>query len=79
MIKSKVVFECIANGYPKPRVTWLKDGSLVPIGNNGYSILGESNLVIQAVSVSHAGTYTCQATATTRVEEASAKLEVHCK
>lgn len=79
IIQSKVVLECIANGHPTPRVTWLKDGSPVPLGSEGYSILGESNLVIHPVSVSHAGTYTCRAAATTRFEEATAKLVVHCK
>ena len=73
------MLECIANGYPKPRVTWQHDGSDVPLGSRGYSILGESNLVIHPVNVAHAGTYKCVAKALTRLEEAEAKLDVHCK
>lgn len=72
-----MVLECLANGSPKPRVTWLRDG--VPVGSQGYSIFGESNLVILSVSVENAGNYTCRASALTRVKEATAKLEVHCE
>ena len=72
-----MILECIANGSPKPRVTWLRDGD--PVGSQGYSIFGESNLMILSVSVENAGTYTCRATALTRVVEATAKLEVHCE
>lgn len=75
---SKVVLECIANGFPKPRVTWLRAGSPVVFGSD-YSILGESNLLIESVSVAHAGNYTCQAKSRMRKEEATATLEVHCK
>jgi len=75
---SKVVLECIANGFPKPRVTWLQDGSPVVLGS-GYSILGESNLVIGSVSVAQAGNYTCQAKSESLKEEATAKLQVHCE
>ena len=75
---SEVVFECIANGFPKPRVTWLRDGSPVVLGS-GYSILGESNLLIKSVSVAQAGNYTCQAKSESLTEEATAKLQVHCE
>ena len=78
VLGSEVVLECIANGFPKPRVTWLKNGSPVLLGKD-YSILGESNLEIKSITVAHAGNYTCQAMANGRKEEASAKLEVHCK
>lgn len=74
----KVVLECIANGFPKPRVTWLRDGSPVVLGS-GYSILGESNLLIESVSVAHAGNYTCQAKSESSKEEETVKLQVHCK
>ena len=75
---SKVVLECIANGVPKPRVTWLRDGLPVVFGSE-YSILGESNLLIESVSVDHAGMYTCRALNGVGVEQAKAKLDVHCK
>lgn len=75
--KSKVVLECLANGYPKPRFTWLKDGLQISLGSQGYSMLGQGNLMIQSVSVSHAGTYTCRVSSRTRSIDATAKLDVH--
>ena len=77
-VGSKVVLECIANGFPKPRVTWLRDGLPVVFGSD-YSLLGESNLLIESVSVAHAGIYTCRALAGARVQQVTAKLDVHCK
>ena len=78
IVGSKVVLECIANGFPKPRVTWLRDGLPVVFGND-LSLLGESNLLIESVSALHAGIYTCRALAGARVQQVTAKLDVHCK
>lgn len=75
---SKVVLECIANGYPKPRVTWLRDGLPVVFGNE-LSLLGKSNLLIESASAAHAGIYTCRALTGARVQQVTAKLDVHCK
>ncbi|KAL9972279.1 hypothetical protein ACROYT_G018562 [Oculina patagonica] len=73
---STVVLECVANGFPKPRVTWLRDGLPVVFGSD-YSIVGASNLLIESVSEEHAGTYTCRAITGGSVEQATAKLDVH--
>lgn len=78
VVGDKVVLECIANGFPKPRVTWLRDKLPVVFGSD-YSLLGESNLLIESVSVVHAGIYTCRALAGARVQQATAKLDVLCK
>ena len=78
MVGSKVILECIANGFPKPKVTWLRDGLPVVFGSD-YSLLGKSNLLIESVSAAHAGIYTCRALAGARVQQATAKLDVHCK
>ena len=75
---STVVLECIANGFPKPKITWLRDGLPVVFGS-GYSVLGESNLVIESISAVHAGTYTCRAITGGSVKETTATLDVHCK
>lgn len=74
--ESTIVLECVASGYPKPSIIWLKDGFEISPGRNGYSILGQGNLMIKSVAVSHAGTYTCQASQTTRSIDATAKLDV---
>lgn len=77
--ESTVVLECVALGYPKPSITWLKDGFEISPGQNGYSILGQGNLMIKSVAVSHAGTYTCRASQITRSFDRTAKLDVFCK
>ena len=77
-VGSKVVLECIANGFPKPRVNWLRDG-LPVVFESDCSLLGESNLLIESVSVAHAGIYTCRALAGVTVQQVTAKLDVHCK
>lgn len=73
-----MVLECVANGFPKPRVTWLLDGLPLVFGSD-YSVLGESNLMLESVSEEHAGTYTCRAITGASVKQAKAKLDVHCK
>ena len=78
VVGSKVVLECIANGFPKPRVTWLRNGLPVVFGSE-YALLGKGNLLIESVSVVHAGIYTCRALAGVRVQQVTAKLDVHCK
>ena len=78
VVGNKVVLECIANGFPKPSVTWLRDGLPVVFGSD-FSLLGESNLLIESVSVVHAGIYTCRALAKVKVQQATAKLDVLCK
>ena len=75
---NNVILECIANGFPKPIVTWLLDGLPVVLGSS-YSMLGKSNLMIESVSEEHAGMYTCRAITRTSLVEATTKLDVHCK
>ena len=71
-----VILECIANGFPKPKVTF--DGLPVVLGS-GYSVVGQNNLKIESVTEEHAGTYTCRAISRNGIGEATTKLEVHRK
>lgn len=73
-----VILDCIANGFPKPKVTWLFDGLPVVLGS-GYSVVGQNNLMIESVTEEHAGTYTCRAISRNGIGEATTKLEVHRK
>nr|XP_049594051.1 protein turtle homolog A-like isoform X2 [Syngnathus scovelli] len=47
---------CVAVGNPVPTITWLKDGSVIQIGNDQ-----EEGLSLTAVNVHSAGQYTCHA------------------
>ena len=46
---------CKAEGYPKPRVTWRKNGKLI------QNITNETNFVIHDASREDAGNYECEA------------------
>ncbi|XP_061657791.1 protein turtle homolog A [Syngnathoides biaculeatus] len=61
---------CAAIGNPLPTITWLKDGSVIQIGNNQ-----EEALSLSAVSVQSAGQYTCHASNS----EGNATLETKVK
>ncbi|XP_061656089.1 protein turtle homolog A-like isoform X2 [Phyllopteryx taeniolatus] len=61
---------CAAIGNPLPTITWLKDGSVIQIGNNR-----DEALSLTALSVQSAGQYTCHASNS----EGNATLETKVK
>ncbi|XP_050955350.1 protogenin B [Labeo rohita] len=56
-----VVLECLAEGNPRPLVSWSRADSK-PIDVSGARVLGNGNLIISAVKAQHSGTYLCRAT-----------------
>ncbi|XP_060552023.1 hemicentin-1-like isoform X2 [Ruditapes philippinarum] len=57
----KIVLPCIANGRPRPKITWEKDG--VPVRrSNAYIRLTRTGLAITFAREEDVGTYTCIAT-----------------
>lgn len=58
-VGNKVMFHCIAKGYPTPVITWQKDGQEIP-GNSFIS--KDGTLVMILVSKIDQGLYTCRAT-----------------
>ncbi|XP_028656291.1 brother of CDO isoform X1 [Erpetoichthys calabaricus] len=54
-----LALECVASGIPPPQVTWAKDGATLGLQNKTRFLL--SNLLIDAISESDSGTYSCQA------------------
>ncbi len=69
------VLECGSNGFPSPRVVWLKDQSeLRPAGR--FSLVGQGTLVIDGVQASDGGVYTCRCINSEESVDASASLEV---
>ena len=59
---SRVALTCRADGLPKPRITWLKDGA--ELSANGARTLqrGGGSLQLTRVNVSDGGLYECIAT-----------------
>lgn len=56
-----VVLECVAEGNPRPLVSWSRADSK-PIDVFGVKVLGNGNLVISSVKTHHSGVYLCRAT-----------------
>ena len=66
MTEEEAQFHCFAEGFPKPSVTWLKEGiqlhdgdldGTVTLNNRGNGL----DLQIHSVEMQHAGNYTCWA------------------
>lgn len=60
-LHQSVVLECLAEGNPRPLVSWSRADSK-PIDVSGARVLGNGNLIISAVKAHHSGTYLCRAT-----------------
>ncbi|KAG7324116.1 hypothetical protein KOW79_012132 [Hemibagrus wyckioides] len=56
-----VVLECVAEGNPRPLVSWSRADSR-PIDVFGVKVMGNGNLVISNVKAHHSGVYLCRAT-----------------
>ncbi|XP_010139814.1 PREDICTED: hemicentin-2-like, partial [Buceros rhinoceros silvestris] len=62
LLNSSVVLPCRAVGWPVPRVTWRKDGQLLPIRRSErYELLPGGSLRIDPVQVQDSGYYLCMA------------------
>ena len=67
------ILECIVNGYPKPQVEWLKDGTKITLTQSGhYSKYGVSSLKVSKAQTADSGKYEC----VMGTNKAEAKLEV---
>lgn len=72
-----VVLECVAEGNPRPLVSWSRADSK-PIDVFGVKMLGNGNLIISNVKAHHSGVYLCRATTprTRNYTNAAANLTV---
>ncbi|XP_039417870.1 hemicentin-2 [Corvus cornix cornix] len=62
LLNSSAVLPCRAEGWPVPRVTWRKDGQLLPLpGSNRLQFLPGGSLQIDPVQVQDLGHYLCMA------------------
>ncbi|XP_012721740.2 hemicentin-1 [Fundulus heteroclitus] len=58
----QALLPCAAQGFPEPRVSWEKDGAVVPNLHGKFTILRSGELIIERVEAEDAGTFTCVAT-----------------
>ncbi|XP_023814399.1 hemicentin-1 [Oryzias latipes] len=72
---SSVTLRCVANGFPKPEVTWYKNGQQLAAGN-GLK-MNSNQLEIIGVQISDGGTYTCKVSNMAGQVDRTFKLAVH--
>ncbi|KAH0518632.1 Protein sidekick-2 [Microtus ochrogaster] len=74
-----VVLACETSGAPRPAITWQKGERILASGSvqlPRFTLLESGSLLISPTHISDAGTYTCLATNSRGVDEASADLVV---
>ncbi|XP_072152438.1 neogenin isoform X4 [Bemisia tabaci] len=73
-----VTFECAANGFPRPHITWLKDGVTIDLADldSTFSTTGSGSLQISKVKEEDQGNYVCRATNKEDLADISATLDV---
>lgn len=77
----KLELECVVVGDPEPKVTWMKDGSVVS-SSEALEVKyknGVAKLIINAVAAQDAGTYVCQAKNTAGKVDTQCQLKVNGK
>ncbi|GIY01936.1 hypothetical protein CDAR_81432 [Caerostris darwini] len=75
---SDLTLDCAANGNPKPRITWLKDGSTIDLADldSRFRIIGSGSLMIENIREEDAGTYMCRAVNSEDSVDASTTINV---
>ena len=71
------ILKCIADGNPKPTVTWSKLNSVLPVGRHVVEPSG--TMTLNDVRPEDAGIYSCSADSLLGSANASAKIVVQCK
>lgn len=74
---TNVQFDCLADGIPKPRITWSKTGDI--IGNTAFTKVGDGYLRILDVVFSDMGSYQCFAENDYGKIQATVELSVYRK
>uniref|UniRef100_A0A0M3HY64 Neogenin n=1 Tax=Ascaris lumbricoides TaxID=6252 RepID=A0A0M3HY64_ASCLU len=71
-----IVLECLANGWPRPEVRWLKGSQAISADGDRIRRMGSSSLLILKASPSDAGVYTCRASNTQDSVDSSTTIQV---
>lgn len=60
IVGKSVVIDCMATGWPKPKLKWWKDGSLIKPSGRLYFAANNQLLVIISSQKSDSGCYQCE-------------------
>ncbi|KAM3610982.1 uncharacterized protein V6R79_011806 [Siganus canaliculatus] len=74
---SKVIIPCPAEGSPRPKVRWFKNGLEIHPGQPEFSVARDGALVIGSASASHSGDFKCVATNEAGSVERKTRLKVN--
>ena len=60
---SSAVLQCLAHGYPVPKINWYHNDKIIPSGNALKFILENNNSILRISTMSHkeSGVYRCEA------------------
>lgn len=59
-VGEEVVLECLSNGYPKPKISWKKDGNLLTTSTRHFFTANDQLLVIMETITDDSGIYQCE-------------------
>ncbi|XP_041856289.1 hemicentin-1 [Melanotaenia boesemani] len=74
---SKVIIPCRAEGSPRPKVRWFKNGLEIYPEHSEFSVARDGALVISTASASHSGDFKCVATNEAGSVERKTRLKVN--
>ncbi|KAG7241454.1 hypothetical protein INR49_025655 [Caranx melampygus] len=74
---SKVIIPCPAEGSPRPKVRWFKNGLEIHPEQSEFSVSRDGALVISTASASHSGDFKCMATNEAGSVERKTRLKVN--
>ncbi|XP_058491292.1 hemicentin-1 [Solea solea] len=73
----KVIIPCPAEGSPRPKVRWFKNGLEIHPEQSEFSVARDGALVISTASASHSGDFKCMATNEAGTVERKTRLKVN--
>ncbi|XP_063265782.1 hemicentin-2 isoform X3 [Prinia subflava] len=77
LLNTSAVLPCLAEGWPVPRVTWRKDGQLLPLpGSDRLQLLPGGSLQIDPVQAQDLGHYLCMASSPAGSDRRGLDLQV---
>lgn len=74
---SNALFECFADGIPKPNITWRRNGDMIE--SSAYNVIGYGFLLVKMLVLSDMGPYQCFAENSLGKIQATAELAVYEK
>ncbi|XP_019412229.1 PREDICTED: hemicentin-1 isoform X1 [Crocodylus porosus] len=77
VVNNPLELHCISSGIPVPKITWMKDGRLLPQNENVHVLRGGEVLRIASAQVEDTGRYTCLASSPAGDDDKEYLVRVH--